>query len=150
MEIRRIQEPEAAEVVALWDDMCRAVPDGGPLTERGRRHLERMLAVQAWHEHTFCLVAAGPERIEGFVCATTSVGTGLLAGLLGEVEESYVRPGAPAGLRQRLVTAAVAALRERDADPIRARVPADDPRARELFEGLGFVADVISMSLYRE
>jgi hypothetical protein len=150
MEIRRIQEPEAAEVVALWDDMCRAVPDGGPLTERGRRHLERMLEIMSRHRRSFCLVAAGPERIEGFVCAAVDAGTELLPGLIGEVEESYVRPDAPAGLRRRLVEAAVAALRERGADPIRSTMPADDPQARRLFESLGFEADMICLSLYRE
>jgi hypothetical protein len=150
MEIRRIQEPEAAEVVALWDDMCRAVIDGGPLTEHGRRHLERMLAMQAWHQQSFCLVAAGPERIEGFVCATASAGTGLLPGLVGEVEESYARPDAPEGVRRELVEAAVAALRERGADPIRSTMGADDPEAKELFEGLGFEADMICLSLYRK
>jgi GNAT superfamily N-acetyltransferase len=150
MEIRRIQEPEAAEVVALWDDMCRAVPDGGPLSERGRRHLERMLAMQSWHEQSFCLVAAGPERIEGFVCATASAGTGLLPGLLGEVEESYARPDAPGGLRRQLVEAAVAALRERGAKPIRSTMATDDPEARQLFERLGFEADMICLSLYRD
>ena len=61
-EIRRIidSEPEAEQTVELWDRMCRETPDGGPLTPRGRQNLKRMLAMQAWHRESFCLVAVEP------------------------------------------------------------------------------------------
>jgi ribosomal protein S18 acetylase RimI-like enzyme len=150
MNIRRIREPEAAEVVALWDDMGRAVPDGGPLTGQGRRHLERMLAILAWHREAFCLVAPGTERIDGFVCARIDTGTGLLPSAVGEVEELYVRPDAPPGLSRQLAQAAVTELRARGAHTVRHTVSVDDLADRELFTELGFDADMIRLSLYKE
>jgi ribosomal protein S18 acetylase RimI-like enzyme len=151
-EIRRLREPEAAEVTEFWDQMCRATPDGGPLSEQGRRNLQRMLEIMARHHEAFCLVAVESGRIAGFVCARVDPGTGLLPGLAGEVEESYVPPDLPAAadLRRQLVAAAVAELRERGAHTIRHLVDAEDVEARELFEHLGFEADMICLSLYRK
>src|SRR5688572_27708183 len=40
--------------------MCRETPDGGPLRPVGRANLKRMLAMQAWHRESFCLVAVEP------------------------------------------------------------------------------------------
>jgi hypothetical protein len=48
VEIRRIRDDEADLVAGLWDEMNRAVPDGGPLTERGRRNIALMLRASAW------------------------------------------------------------------------------------------------------
>ena len=61
-EIRRIidVEHEAEQTVELWDRMCRETPDGGPLSRVGRANLKRMLAMQAWHRESFCLVAVEP------------------------------------------------------------------------------------------
>jgi hypothetical protein len=174
-EIRRIREPEAAEVTEFWDQMCRATPGGGPLSERGRRNLRRMLEIMAWHHEAFCLVAVQPEavqpeavqseqiavgrgpavagesgRLAGFVCARLDPGTGLLPCPIGEVEESYVRPDLPtaAEVRRQLVAAAVASLRERGAHTIRHLTDAEDAETRELFEQLGFEADMICLSKY--
>ena len=69
-EIRRIIDDgaECERVVELWDRSCRETPDGGPLSTVGRRNLARMLAMQAWHRESFCLVADLPERgIVGYV-----------------------------------------------------------------------------------
>lgn len=49
-----------------------------------------------------------------------------------------------------LAEAEVTALHARGADTVRHTVDVDDAQARELFEGLGFEADVICLSLYRE
>jgi hypothetical protein len=61
-EIRRIidVDGEAEQTVELWDRMCRETPDGGPLRPVGRANLKRMLAMQAWHRESFCLVAVEP------------------------------------------------------------------------------------------
>jgi hypothetical protein len=179
-EIRRIREPEAAEVTEFWDQMCRATPGGGPLSERGRRNLRRMLEIMAWHHEAFCLVAVESEqlsagrgpagavdseqiavgrgpavaaeygRLAGFVCARLDPGTGLLPCPIGEVEESYVRPDLPTAteVRRQLVAAAVASLRERGAHTIRHLTDAEDAETRELFERLGFEADMICLSKY--
>jgi L-amino acid N-acyltransferase YncA len=194
-EIRRIREPEAAEVTEFWDQMCRATPGGGPLSERGRRNLRRMLEIMAWHHEAFCLVAVQSEaaqseaaqseaaqseaaqseavdseavdseqiavgrgpavaaeygRLAGFVCARLDPGTGLLPCPIGEVEESYVRPDLPTAteVRRQLVAAAVASLRERGAHTIRHLIDAKDAETRELFERLGFEADMICLSKY--
>jgi hypothetical protein len=161
-EIRRIREPEAAEVTEFWDQMCRATPGGGPLSERGRRNLRRMLEIMAWHHEALCLVAVESEqlsagrspavagRLAGFVCARLDPGTGLLPCPIGEVEESYVRPDLPTAteVQGQLVMAAVASLRERGAHTIRHLIDAEDAETRELFEHLGFEADMICLSKY--
>jgi hypothetical protein len=76
MEIRRIHQSEGGTVGDLWDRMCREVEDGGPLTERGRRNLSRMLAMSAWHRDAFCLVAGDGVQVIGFVNGRTGIGDG--------------------------------------------------------------------------
>ena len=150
VEIRRIAEPEAGAVVELWDAMCRAVPDGGPLTAQGRRHLLRMLECAAWHRDTFCLVAASGAGVLGFAMGHVEAGDGLLPGAVGEAGELYVRPSAPsaAGLRRRLAEAVVERLLALGADPLRSRVAADDPGAQAFWAGLGFEPDMVVLSRY--
>jgi GNAT superfamily N-acetyltransferase len=99
-----------------------------------------MLEIMAWHRDAFCLVAVDPPDVHGFVCARVDPGVGLLPGVVGHVEESYVRRDVPDadGLRRRLVEAAVMALRDRGAGTIRHLVDAEDVGGRELFERLGF------------
>ena len=112
VEIRRIHEYEADQVAGLWDRMCRETPDGGPLTEAGRRHIATMLAVSAWHHETFSLVAVADGDIQGFVTGRVDPGDGLLPCLAGEVNELYVVPAArDKGTGRRLAEAAVSWLR---------------------------------------
>lgn len=92
MEIRRIHQGEGDVVGELWDRMCREDEDGGPLTERGRRDLSRMLAMSAWHRDAFCLVAVDGVQVIGFVNGRTGIGDGLLPGVLGEIDSLYVVP----------------------------------------------------------
>src|ERR1044071_3520882 len=96
-EIRRIidDEHEAEQTVELWDRMCRETPDGGPLRPVGRANLKRMLAMQAWHRESFCLVAVDDGNVVGFVTGRVEAGDGLLPGVVGELNERYVVPAHP-------------------------------------------------------
>jgi ribosomal protein S18 acetylase RimI-like enzyme len=151
-EIRRIRIPEAAAVAALWDRMCRETPDGAPLTGPGRRSIQRMLEISSWHHRTFCLVAVERDQVAGFVVGRVDPADGLLPSLVGEIHETYVpAESGGAGLARQLVEAAVATLRDRGARAtIRHLTAADDLADQELFAGLGFEADMVCLSLYRE
>jgi hypothetical protein len=145
-EIRRITAPEGAAVTELWDRMCRQVPDGGPLSEAGRRNIQRMLELAAWHHQTFCLVAVEDGEVVGFVVGRADPADGLLPGLVGQVEELYAPEAA---LRRRLAEAAIATLREHPGmGTIRHIFDIEDREERELFTGLGFEADMVCLSLY--
>jgi hypothetical protein len=134
-------------VTELWDRMCRETPDGGPLSTAGRRNIQRMLEVAAWHHQTFCLVAVDDGQVVGFVMGRADPGDGLLPGLVGQIEELYAPD---AGLRRRLAESAMATLREHPGmGTIRHIVDAEDREERELFAGLGFEADMVCLSLYQ-
>jgi hypothetical protein len=143
--IRRIREHDAAAVTDLLDRMCRETPDGGPLTPRGRRAIQRMLEAAEWHRDTFCLVAVDGDELTGFVVGTLDAGDGLLPCPAGKVEETYA---AAVGLRRRLTEAAVARLREMGAGTIRCTLDRDDTARRTLLKDLGFAFDMITMSRY--
>jgi GNAT superfamily N-acetyltransferase len=150
MEIRRIQDREGETVGGLWDRMCREMADGGPLTERGRRDLSRMLAVSAWHRDAFCLVAVDDGRIVGFVNGRASNEDGLLPGLIGEIDSLYVVPEERhRGISRALAEAAVAWLRAADVHTIRYLSCADAGDDHEFWRGIGFVPDMVCLSLYR-
>jgi ribosomal protein S18 acetylase RimI-like enzyme len=148
--IRRVQESEAPAVAELWNSMCRETPDGGPLTAQGIRNITRMVEVSAWHHETACLVAVHDAVVVGFVMTRVDPGDGLLPCLAGQIEELYVVPEARGrGIGRRLAEQAVARLRERDVWTIRNLVCADDPAAHAFWRRLGFVADMVCLSLYR-
>jgi len=155
--IRRIRDldSEAEQAVELWDRMCRETPDGGPLSRVGRANLKRMLAMLAWHRESFCLVAVEAnepaERIVGFVVGRLESGDGLLPGAAGELTEWYVPPERADAdeLRRRLLEAAIAELRAGGAGwVVRAELDKDDRAERAFLEGLGFEADMVTLSLY--
>lgn len=150
-EIRRIKSPEAAAVTALWDRMCQEEPDGAPLSESGRRNIERMLEIAAWHNQTCCLVAVEDDHVVGFVVCRLDQGDGLLPGYAAKIEEHYV-PADHAGdgtLARQLVEAAIAWLRARcGRGTISHLTDKDDQRDRELFASLGFEDDMVCLSLY--
>ena len=149
MEIRRIHDDEGATVGDLWDRMCRELADGGPLTRNGHRNLSRMLAMSAWHRDAFCLVAAEPERIVGFVNGRLTIGDGLLPGLLGEIDSLYVIPEERGkGISSALARAAIARLRQQGATTIRYLSCADARDDHEFWQRLGFAPDMICLSLY--
>lgn len=151
MKIRRIHESEGDAVGGLWDRMCRETEDAGPLTERGRRNLSRMLAMSAWHRDAFCLVALDEGRIVGFVNGRLGDGDGLLPGLSGEIESLYVVPERRGtGVSRTLAEAAVNRLRDQDAHTIRYLSCAGADNDHRFWQGLGFEPDMVCLSLYRD
>jgi ribosomal protein S18 acetylase RimI-like enzyme len=151
IEIRRIREDEGDAVAALWDAVARAIPDGGPLTERGRRNIGRMLSASAWHHAAFCLVAVDDGAIVGFANGRVDPGDGLLPSLAGEIETVHVESShRHAGLGERLARAAIAHLRERDVWTIRNLVCAGDHDAQRFWARLGFEPDMVCLSLYHD
>jgi GNAT superfamily N-acetyltransferase len=151
MEVRRVRDAEGDVVGALWDRMCREAEDGGPLTERGRRNLSRMLAVSAWHRDAFCLVAVDGSGIVGFVSGRLDTGDGLLPGVAGEIEALYVVPEHRGeGTSTALGAAAVGWLRDRGAGTIRHLACAGATGAHAFWQRLGFEPDMVCLSLYEK
>lgn len=149
MEIRAVREQDGDAVADLWDRMCREVPDGGPLTEEGKRNLARMLAMSAWHRDAFCLVAEAEGRLVGFVNGRLSAGDGLLPGVVGEIDSLYVTPEARCqGLGRQLAEAAISHLCGHGAGVLRYLSCIDAKQAHEFWRSLGFVADMVCMSSY--
>lgn len=151
IEIRRIDEDQAAAVTELWDRMCREALDGGPLTARGRRNITRMLQIASWHHLTCCLVATTGAEVIGFVVAGIDAGDGLLPGLAGEIHELYVVPEAKrrAELLSELARQAVDRLRKCGAGTIRKLADAEDQAMIRFWQAEGFEADMTCLSLYR-
>lgn len=148
MEIRRVRDGEGDAVGRLWDQMCREVPDGGPLTEHGLRNLSRMLDVSAWHRDAFCLVAVEAE-IVGFVNGRLTVEDGLLPGTSGMIDSLYVVASSRGtGVSRALAEAAVAWLREQGAHTIRYLSCADAVDDHGFWRSLGFEPDMVCLSSY--
>ncbi len=149
-EIRRINEGEGETVAALWDEQARDDPDGGPLPEWGRRNIARMLDMAAWHEQQLCLVAVDDGSTVGFVCASVGAGTGLLPGLLGEIDALYVTPQARGqGTSRALAESVVRELRSLGAATIRNLICIEDEDAQAFWRSIGFDRDMVCMSLYK-
>lgn len=142
MEIRRIRQTEAEAVTELWDEAGRSVPDGGALTERGRRNIAAMLVLAASSHRAACFVDDG---LNGFVLAEL-VQDGLLPGQLGLVEELYAR--GDAGLERALIRAAVDWLWQHEVFVIRTELDLGD--SAEVVESLGFEAETTRYGLYRD
>jgi GNAT superfamily N-acetyltransferase len=150
MEIRRIRDGEGDAVGHLWDRMCREIPDGGPLTDDGRRRIARMLDVSAFHRDAFCLVATDGDII-GFVNGRLDVEEGLLPGVLGRIDSLYVVPSRRGeGASKALAKAAIAWLRQQGAHTIRYLSCADATDDHRFWQSLGFVADMVCLSSYQD
>ena len=148
-EIRRIKEGEGESVAALWDEQARTEADGAPLPVRGRCNIARMLDMAAWHARQLCLVAVEDQQILGFVCGSVNAGSGLLPGLIGEIDALYVTPASRGrGVSGRLARSIVEVLREEGAGTIRNLLCADDSGAQSFWEAQGFEPDMVCMSLY--
>jgi GNAT superfamily N-acetyltransferase len=149
VEIRRIRDGEGLAVGQLWDRMCQEVPDGGPLTERGRLNLSRMLDVSAWHRDAFCLVAVDGGETVGFVNGRVDVEDGLLPGQSGQIDSLYVVTSLRGkGISRALAEAAITWLRERGAHTIRYLSCADATDDHRFWQSLGFEPDMVCLSSY--
>ncbi len=148
-EIRRIIDGEGATVAALWDEQARGSTDGGPLSDRGRRNIARMLDIAAWHERQLCLLAVDDGRIVGFVCVRIDAGSGLLPGTSGEIDALYVTSAARGrGVSSALAGAAVVELRARGAGAIHNLICIEDHEAQAFWKSQGFERDMVCMSMY--
>lgn len=148
-EVRRIADGEGEPVAELWDEQNRTGIDGGPLSNRGRFNIARMLDIAAWHERQLCLVAVEDGRLVGFACARIDAGTGLLPGLVGDIDALYVTPRARGrGTSSALAKAAVAELRARGAGVIHNLVCIGDDEAQAFWQAQGFERDMVCLSLY--
>jgi GNAT superfamily N-acetyltransferase len=149
MEIRRINDGEGETVGHLWDRMCREIPDGGPLTDHGRRNLSRLLDVSAWHRDAFCLVAVEDGEIIGFVNGRLDVEDGLLPGQSGRIESLYVVPPSRGeGTSRALAEAAIAWLRDRGAHTLHYLSCKDATDDHGFWQSLGFEPDMVCLSSY--
>jgi hypothetical protein len=142
MEIRRIRQTEAEAVTDLWDEAGQSVPDGGALTERGRRNIAAMLVLAASSHRAACFVDDG---LSGFVLAEL-VEDGLLPCQYGRVEELYAR--GDASLERALIRAAVDWLWKRGVFVIRTDLELGE--SADVVESLGFQAETTRFGLYRE
>jgi ribosomal protein S18 acetylase RimI-like enzyme len=148
-EVRRIADGEGETVAALWDEQSRTGIDRSPLSEPGRRNIARMLDTAAWHERQLCVVAVEAGRLVGFACARIDAGTGLLPGLVGEINALYVTPQARGrGTSSALAKAAIKELRARGAGVIHNLVCIEDDEAQAFWQGQGFERDMVCLSLY--
>jgi hypothetical protein len=145
MEIRRIRQTEAEAVTDLWDEAGRAVTDGGPLKERGRRNIAAMLVLAASSHRAACFVAADGDRLHGFVLAELAE-DGLLPCRYGRVEELYAR--GDTALERRLAETAVAWLFDHDVHVIRAEVTPGEP-GEDVLASAGFEREATRFGLYR-
>ena len=151
MEIRRVRDGEGEIVGRLWDRMCQEVPDGGPLTALGRRNLSRMLDIAAWHRDAFCLVAVDGGQIVGFVNGRLDLEDGLLPGQAGVIDSLYVVTSLRGdGVSRSLAEAAVAWLWELGAHTIRYLSCVDALEDHGFWRSLGFEADMVCLSRYRD
>jgi GNAT superfamily N-acetyltransferase len=108
-----------------------------------------MLDIAAWHERQLCLVAVEGGRLVGFACARIDPSTGLLPGVVGEIDALYVTPEARGrGTSAALAQATVAELRSRGAGVIHNLVCIEDDEAQAFWQAQGFERDMVCLSLY--
>jgi GNAT superfamily N-acetyltransferase len=146
-QIRKMLEGEAEQVLGLWDENCREAAGAG-LAPDEARGVREALRQYAGHPQALCLVAEEESRLVGFVTARLTSHP-ILEGVVGEIEELYVRPEVRRrGIGAGLVKAAVSLLRERGASTVRAVACTESERAREFWGHLGWENDLAVYSLY--
>ena len=150
-EIRRIRVDEAPVVRELYRAFVQELAARHPgdnigISEQGLSNLETKFRLGAVHEDEATFVAEEDGAVVGFVTASVTRGRAL-PGVAGEIETPWSSAGG-SDLERRLAEAAVEWLSERGARVIVHIADAAHPE-RELWERLGFEADVLRFSLYR-
>ena len=139
--IRRICEEDARTVAELWNELAEGV-----LKPRGRRNIERYLALAENHADFACFVAEEDGELVGFTVAHRWTSPGM-PGVKGEIAETYVRPSARGHeIGRGLVEHAVDWLRAHGAWAVVHDACIDAPG--DFWESLGFERDVVRYSLY--
>ena len=151
-EVRRIRVDEAPIVRELIregiaEEAERYPEDRIGISEAGLGNLETQCRVGAVHEDELTLVAVDDGEIVGFVMAWLTRGRAT-PGIAGELDWLWVRPAFRNGAVERqLAERAVEWLRDRGARAIFKHEDAARPPL-EPWQSLGFVADVVRLSLY--
>ena len=147
--IRLMLESEAEAVIDLWNDNCLEAA-GADLSASEAAGVLAALRKYALHPGAFCLVAEAESGLVGFLTAHTASHP-VLEGLVGEIEELYVRPQARcAGIGSALVHQAVARLRQHGAGTMRVHACAESEVARAFWQGMGWEQDLVVYSHYEE
>jgi predicted N-acetyltransferase YhbS len=151
--VRRIRLDEARLLRDLTRqaiaDLAAGFPqDGIGISERGLDNLETHYRLGAVNDDVIVLVAEEDGRIVGCVDAEVERGRSL-PGVSGAIGDLWVAPQAGRDVAEALAREAVALLHEYGARAIFHHEDAARPD-RELWESLGFDADVVRFSLYDE
>ena len=153
-EIRRIRAQEAPLVRELvrvaTDELAQRYPDDHiGISERGLSNLETQFRIGAVHEDEFTAVAVEGGELVGFASAFITRGRAT-PGIAGEIDWLWTRPDSKrTDIERDLAQHAIDWLRQSGAGPIFKMDDAQHP-SRDLWESLGFVADVIRFSKYEE
>ncbi|MGI8687712.1 MAG: GNAT family N-acetyltransferase [Thermomicrobiales bacterium] len=140
-------ENDVDTVLVLWNENCREAARSGLPPDASARVRANLLQYTV-HRDTVCLVAEEQHELLGFIIGYATSHP-VMDGLLGELEEMYVRPTARRhGIGSTLVEHAVIALRRRGASVIRAFVSCDSPIANAFWQRSGWENDMTTFSLY--
>jgi GNAT superfamily N-acetyltransferase len=150
--IREIRRDEVDLVTDLYLELCRSLSErdaewGVPDREPIRRWIERTTET----DDAVCLVPEIDGGIAGYLLASVS-GHPAMPGVVGELEELYVRPRpSEDAIKRELVEAGVAWARARDAGVIGSKVGLDAPWTDEelgFWDSLGFEHDTTEVKRY--
>lgn len=132
-------------MLAVWNEATGF--ELGPAASENVLHHLRLCAS---HPNSLCLVAEDAHSVApaGFVTALISTHP-TLPGMLGEIEELYVRaPARRSGVGTTLVRHAIAAMRDRSVGLVRTRVDLDSRDALGFWKTVGWDHDFAVFSLY--
>jgi ribosomal protein S18 acetylase RimI-like enzyme len=146
MQIRRVHESEAPQILELW--RANGEEAVGGQVELCEDNILEHVRQNATHPEAICLVAEDDGELLGFVTAKrTSHPT--LPGAAGDIEELYVRPSARrVGVGRALVERAVAILKEQGAEVFRIQADIESSGALAFFKAIGWENDMTVFSRY--
>ncbi len=147
--IRRIRAEEAPLVREFYRACVQELADRYPvdrmsISDQGLSNLETQFRLGAVDDDEATFVAEEGGELVGFVWASVTRSR-VLPGVAGEIHELCA--SGDTELERALAEVAVGWLSERDARPIFHLEDATHPQ-RELWESLGFTADVVRFSKY--
>ena len=144
--VRRMSADDVQGVLFLWNQNCEEVERG--LSSDEAENVSSNLRRYVDHDEAGCFVAEEAGEIIGF--ATFCVqGHPVMEGLLGEIEELYVRPEARRRrIGSQLVRNATNEMRRRGASVLRALACVDNAGSVQFLGKQGWENDMAVFSLY--